>query len=368
MSFGRKEVMMRVISIANQKGGCGKTTTAINLSASLALKGQKVLLIDMDPQGHAGAGLNIKASEEKTTIYNVLCNFNDEKIGLDEATLQVAENFFLVPSNLTLSLLEQVLSMAEGRETRLRDAIEGSKQNYDYVVIDCPPSLGLLTFNSLMASMEVFIPIDMAFFSLLGTGKLLEIINMVRNKTGHLIRVKVIATMYDKRTNISGQILENLKDQFKDSIFSTVINSNVKLKEAAGFGKAIVDYDKLSQGYKDYMALAEEVVAEERIPGVLRAPKQKKVLSQAHKKKKQFTFRAPEASSVKLVGNFTNWKPANEYSMERNEDGTWTTTIALAPGEYQYRFIVDDVWVEDHNNPNLVDNPFGGKNSLIEVH
>jgi hypothetical protein len=258
--------------------------------------------------------------------------------------------------------------MAEGRETRLRDAIEGSEQIYDYILIDCPPSLGLLTFNSLMASMEVFIPIDMAFFSLLGTGKLLDIINMVRKKTGHLIRVKVIATMYDKRTKISGRILEDLKEQFEDSIFSTVINSNVTLKDAARLGKSIVAYEKRSQGYNDYMALVEEVLAEESIPGVLRAPKQKRDLSQPPKMKQQFALRAPDAKSVKIVGNFSNWKPASEYSMKRNEDGTWTTTIALAPGEYQYRFIVDDVWVEDRNNPNRVDNPFGGKNSLIEVH
>lgn len=359
---------MRVITIANQKGGCGKTTTAINLSASLALKKRKVLLIDMDPQGHAGAGLNIEAGEKNRTIYNVLCDSDDNKTTLDEVTLQVTENFFISPSNLTLSLLEQVLSMVEGRETKLKNAIERSQHTYDYIVIDCPPSLGLLTFNSLMASTEVFIPIDMGFFSLHGTGKLLEIINMIRKKTGHLIRVKVIATMYDKRTKIADRILKNLRARFDDSMFFTVIKSNVKLKEAASFGKSIVEYQKISQGYKDYMALAEEVVAEEGIPGILRASPQKRVLSQPIKTKKQFSFHAPEARSVKVVGNFTNWTPTSEYVMERNDDGTWTTTVDLSPGKYQYRFIVDDEWVEDHNNPNLVDNPFGGKNSLIEVH
>lgn len=336
--------------------------------ACLAIKGRKVLLVDMDPQGHSAMGLNIKTNELDKTVCEVLGYSEGEKITLDDVTLQVARNFYIAPSSLPLSTLEQYLSKTQGRETKLKEAIEGLHQTYDYIIIDCPPSLGLLTFNSLMASTEVFISIDMGFFSLHGTNRLLEIINLLRIKTGLGIRIKVIATKYDKRTRIANEILQNIKDHFEDSIFLTVINSNVKLKEAASFGKSIVDYEKRSHGYRDYMALAEEVVAEERIPGVVKPALQKRPLFEPSKIKKQFLFHAPKAKSVKIVGNFTNWIPTNDYLMERNEDGTWSKTIALAPGKYQYRFVVDDMWVADQSNPNTIDNPFGGKNSLIEVH
>ncbi len=259
---------MRIIAVANQKGGCGKTTTSINLSASLASQGRKVLLIDMDPQGHSGKGLNIETDETTPTIYNVFRNFEGQSITLDQVTRQIGENFHIAPSNLTLSIIEQVLSMAEGREIKLRQAIERSQQTYDYIVIDCPPSLGLLTFNSLMASKEVFIPIDMGFFSLHGTSRLLAIIDMVRNKTGHVIKAKFIATQYDKRTKISDEILNDIKNNFEGSMFTTVINSNVKLKEAARSRKSIIDYNKRCAGYRDYMSLAKEVIEQEVIPAV----------------------------------------------------------------------------------------------------
>lgn len=360
---------MRIISIANQKGGCGKTTTTINLSACLALKGKTVLLIDMDPQGHSSIGLNINPSGLDKTIFNVLGSGSEaEKTTLDDVILQVAANFNIAPSSLGLSALEQNLTMAQGRETRLKEAIGELYERYDYIIIDCPPSLGLLTFNSLMASTEIFISIDMGFFSLHGTGKLMEIIDMVHDKTGHELRVKAIGAMYDKRTRIAVEILQNIKDHFNDSMFSTVINTNTKLKEAASYGKSIVEYDKNSQGYRDYLALAEEVIAEEMIPGVVRPAQQKTPAPQLTSIKKQFFCHAPQAKSVTVVGTFSDWVPFAYHTMERDDKGGWSKTIALKPGTHQYKFIVDGEWIMDKNNPKTVKNEFGSENSLIEIH
>ena len=358
---------MRIISIANQKGGCGKTTTAINLSACLALRGRKVLLIDMDPQGHSGVGLDINTNELEKTIYDSLFTPEGDKTPLDDTIIQVTENFDIAPSNIGLSAFEQHLSMAPGRETRLMEAIGGLCLNYDYIMIDCPPSLGLLTFNSLMASTEAFIPIEMGFFSLHGTGKLLEIIDLVQNKTGHEIRVKVIATMCDRRTRLANEVLENIRNHFKGSMFKTVINSNVKLREAAGFGNSIVDYARKSRGYKDYLGLAEEVLEEEEILRDLWPVKEIGQLFQPTEIRKKFVLDAPEAKSVRIVGSFNNWSPTDDYLMERSEDGIWSKAITLPPGEYHYKFIVDDTWIEDKNNPNLAEDPFGGRNSVIEI-
>ncbi|MGB6011430.1 MAG: AAA family ATPase [Desulfobacterales bacterium] len=358
--------MVRIVSIANQKGGCGKTTSAINLSACLAHKGRKVLLIDMDPQGHSAIGLNININELKKTVLNTLCNTNDAKVVLNDVTIKVDDNFDIAPSNISLSTFEQHLSMVQGRETKLKEAIDGLYQIYDYIIIDCPPSLGLLTFNSLIASTEVIVPIEMSLFSLHGTSRLLEIVTLVREKTGHEIRIKVIATMYDKRTRISKEVLQDIKNHFKDSMFRTVVNTNVKLKEAASFGRSIVDYDRKAKGFSDYMALAKEVIAEEKVLGI-GLVKQTKPFPLATMVEKQFFYHAPKANRVKIVGTFNNWKPSEESLMERKKDGTWSKRIYLAPGTYQYRFLIDDVWVEDQNNFYQVDNAFGGKNSVVEI-
>lgn len=359
---------MRNISITNQKGGCGKTTTAINLSACLALKGRKVLLIDMDPQGHSGMGLNINTNELENTVYQTLFNSEVTLTPLDDVTVQVNEHFHIAPSNIGLSAFEQHLSKVPGRESRLKDAIEKLSQVYDYIIIDCPPSLGLLTFNSLMASTEVFIPIEMSFFSLHGTGRLLEIIELVRIKTGHDIRVKVIATMCDKRTRIANEVLTDIRNHFENSIFNTVIHSNVKLKEATGFGSSIVDYDKKSKGFRDYCELAEEVLFEEEsVLEDLGPATQQERSFQSTEVPKQFVFHAPEAKTVRIVGSFNDWRPTEDYLMERRKDGVWSKTVRLAPGEHQYKYIVDDTWIEDKHNPRVTNDPYGGRNSIIEI-
>jgi chromosome partitioning protein len=357
---------MRIISIANQKGGCGKTTSAINLSACLAHRGRKVLLIDMDPQGHSAIGLNINTSELEKTICDALYDSNGAKTVLNDVTIKIDDNFDIAPSNISLSALEQHLSKLPGRETKLKEAIDSLYQIYDYVIIDCPPSLGLLTFNSLIASTEVIVPIEMSLFSLHGISRLLKIIDLVREKTGHEVRTKVIATMYDNRTRISKEVLQDIQKHFRDSVFITVINTNVKLKEAASFGKSIVDYDQKAAGFRDYMALTKEVIAEEKRLAT-RPAKRKKALPTATMVEKQFIFAAPKASCVKIAGTFNNWNTSEESLMERKRDGTWSKSVYLAPGTYQYRFLIDDEWVADQNNSNQVNNPFGGKNSVIKI-
>jgi chromosome partitioning protein len=359
---------MKVISIANQKGGCGKTTTAINLSACLAFKGRKVLLIDMDPQAHSTMGLNININESENTICEALCEFEGKKVALSDVTVQISEGFDFVPANMYLSTFEQKLSMMPGREMRLKEAIEDLQPSYDYTLIDCPPNLGLLTFNSLMASEEVLIPIEMGFFSLHGTGQLLEIIDLVRGKTGHEIRVKALATMYDRRTRIAKEILQDIRDHFKDSTLKTVINLNVKLKEAASYGKSILDYDRKSQGYKDYLELADEVLGENQLLGYQQPVEQKAPSHISNHVNKEFVLNAPHAKSVKIAGSFNNWTPTNDYLMAQNEDGKWYKVLSLAPGEYQYKFVIDDItWVEDESNYKVEIDPYYGKNSVIEV-
>ena len=254
---------MRVIASANQKGGCGKTTTAINLSSSLSLKGQKVLLIDFDPQAHATMGLNVKPSDLEKTIYDVVTPKKNGFLGIEDILLPVKDNFDLAPSSLILSAFEQELSGLEGRENRLFQAIQPLKEQYDYIVIDCPPSIGHLSFNALRACEEVIIPIDMSLFSLRGVTKLIEITILLKEKIGHDVKSRALVTMYDRRTRYSRIVLEKVQAKFGKNVFDTVIRYNIRLRETADLGLPVGDYDKNAIGHKDYENLAEEVIRSE---------------------------------------------------------------------------------------------------------
>jgi len=251
---------MRIIASANQKGGCGKTTTAINLSYSLSLKGKRVLLIDFDPQAHATMGLNINPSDLQKSIYDVITPKDYKFLRIEDILVPIKDNFDLAPSGLILSAVEQELSGLEGRENRLSRAIQALKKQYDYIVIDCPPSIGHLCFNALRACEEVIIPIDMSLFSLRGVAKLLEMIILLKDKTGHDVKSRALITMYDRRTRYSRVVLEKVKTEFGDNVFETVIRYNIRLRETADCGMPVGDYDKNAIGHKDYENLAEEVI------------------------------------------------------------------------------------------------------------
>ncbi len=250
---------MRTIAIANQKGGCGKTTTAINLSSCLALKGHKVLLIDFDPQSHATMGLNIECDPEKN-IYHVIAPVPAGAIGLDDVIIPVKENFDIAPSDTRLCAVEQELACVEGREKRLLEAVERLEKPYDFVIIDCPPSIGHLCFNALRASSEAIIPIDMSLFSLRGVAKLTDMMVLIENASGHAIAPRALVTMFDARTRYSQEVLERVREKFEDKVFKTVIRYNIRLRETVDHGLPVGDYDKHAIGQKDYEALSEEVM------------------------------------------------------------------------------------------------------------
>jgi len=251
---------MRIIASANQKGGCGKTTTAINLSSSLSLRGKRVLLIDFDPQAHATLGLNVNPSDLEKTIYDVITPKKNWLWGIEDILLPVKDNFDLAPSSLILSAFEQELSGLERREGRLFQAIQPIKEKYDFIVIDCPPSIGHLSFNALRACDEVIIPIDMSLFSLRGVAKLIEMIALIKDKVGHDVKSRALITMYDRRTRYSRVVLEKVKAEFGDNVFDTVIRYNIRLRETADCGLPVGDYDKHAIGHADYENLAEEIV------------------------------------------------------------------------------------------------------------
>ena len=253
--------MGRVIAVANQKGGVGKSTTAINLSACLAEKEKKVRTIDMDPQGNTTSGLGVDKNNVENTLYELLLGEAETK---DTIVKDVVENVDLIPSNVNLSGAEIELIGVDEKEYILKKIIDKVRRKYDYIIIDCPPSLNMLTINALTAANSVLVPIQCEYYALEGLSQLIHTIDLVKDRLNKkLVMEGVVFTMYDARTNLSLQVVENVKDNLQQNIYKTIIPRNVRLAEAPSYGQPITLYDTKSAGAEAYRLLAEEVINRE---------------------------------------------------------------------------------------------------------
>ncbi|CAI3253335.1 ParA family protein [Enterococcus cecorum] len=254
--------MVRIISVANQKGGVGKTTTTVNLGASLAYLGKKVLLVDIDAQGNATSGVGIRKPDVKEDIYDILVN----EVDIKETILPTSrENLFIVPATLQLAGAEIELTSMMARESRLKLALDEIKDDYDYILIDCPPSLGHLTINAFTASDSILIPVQCEYYALEGLSQLLNTVRLVQKHFNPDLAIEgVLLTMFDARTNLGAEVVEEVRRYFQEKVYETVIPRNVRLSEAPSHGLSIIDYDIRSKGAEVYQALAKEVLAREK--------------------------------------------------------------------------------------------------------
>ncbi len=396
---------MRIIAIVNQKGGCGKTTVAINLSACLARQGRRTLLVDLDPQGHCGVGLAVPEDQIEGCLYNVF--MNEPPPDLSSITWQISERFDLAPSKSGLAHVEQEMATAPDRFERLARSLVSVSDAYDYCILDCPPSQGLLTGNALHAANEVIIPVDTGYFALHGLHRQVETVAKHREQTNRDLRIHILPNLYDVRTKHARETLAELRKKFGDMVFNTPINFNTKIREATSYGQPIAEYAPSSPGHRDFARLTNELIASESEESVRRTILQQadelaeradqllatsEVLfggnrtTEAEATPEQieqriqhiygvtqdehgvhFCVKAPGAQKVQIAADFNNWSPQTTELHRDGVEGVFETTVSLVPGHYRYRYVIDGRWMQDPHNDYVESNPYGELNSIVEV-
>lgn len=403
-----REKSMRIIAVINQKGGVGKTTISINLASAMSHRGHRTLLIDMDPQSHCAVGLAVPEEQIEHSMFDVLIGqARGEPLRINEILWKISDRFELAPSTIDLATFETQTTGLNKRENCLKDVLAPLREDFDYVIIDCPPSVGLLTFNALRASSDIIVPVEMGYFSLHGLSKQLETLNALSQQCPQPVNVMVLASMYDIRTKMAREILAELRKHFSERMFKTIVNFNTKLKEAASLGQPISEYDPASKGFKDFLSLADELVGtdtqlhkaelvntlQDRLKAIsasadellstikplettVEADKTKSTLEQkladfygVRQDKGLVIFSAlyPRAQTVQIAGDFNGWKPEATSLEKVGENGNWQIKLPLATGTYRYRLVVDGQWQQDPYNEMTEMNPFGEFNSVLNV-
>ncbi|MGQ9603975.1 MAG: AAA family ATPase [bacterium] len=356
--------MIRRIAIANQKGGCGKTTTAVSLAVCLKDRGYKVLVIDMDPQANATQCLCPDRDSFEFTVLEALIHTNRSPKDL---AVMIDPNLWIVPSGVVVNAAEQILAGEPAREARLKQALDRLHGGMDFVIIDSPPNIGLLTFNALLAANEVIIPVDPSLFSLQGVARILDAIELLRNINSHDISYRLLATMHDSRTKVSREVLTILNSRYRQHCFKTVIRNNVSVRESTGFGVPLTFY-RSSRGLMDYRSLTCEVLGED--------PTQKFLypieLTEFLMPRKigggvLFSYLDPNASEVSIQGDFNDWNSQGDALLDVDGRGLWQRVVAIRPGRYRYMFVVNGVETADPNNPNTENMEGKGLVSVIEI-
>jgi len=360
---------MNVIAITNQKGGCGKTTTAINLAFALGQKGKKALIIDLDPQSHCTMGMNMRRVEIENSSYALFIKGSDKAKDVTQLAISLDEKVDIIPSHIILSTVEQELKETDNGILILFRALMYNDLSYDYVLIDCPPNLGFLTFNAIRAANEILVPVETSIFSIMGVSKLISMIELIKLKLHHSPSIRGLVTMYDPLTEFSHKMLNKIKNMFKENMFKSVISYDVSIKEAQEKFLPIFKYNRDSEGARDYLNLAEEVINQEkeRLPDSLYKELQRILYSNVYAKEKLFNYYAPGAKEVYVVGDFNNWEIGEESRLARNETGIWEKRFYFVPGHYRYKYIVDGLCYEDPENPRKEPNPYGNHDSVFDV-
>ncbi len=361
---------MRILSVSNQKGGCGKTTTAINLAASLAHLGKRTLLIDLDPQAHATYGLGVRSEKTINSMYNVLTEQSEKKRKfIEDVLLPISDNLDLAPSHILLSTIEQELTNKDESVSRLYEALCSLSFPYEFVIIDCPPSLGFLTFNALRASDLVIVPVELSSFSLMGVDKLLSMIELIRVKLQHTPKVLALPTMVDMRTNLSKHMMKEISEAFGEHVFSSPIRQTVSVRESQMKGRPLIQQDPSSKGALDHLVLAQEVLAKVGVLGGQEfLPLPETLAEHGANFLHDFSLKIETAKEIYLVGDFNQWVASEQSRLWQKEAGVWQKRIFLGPGKHRYKFIVDGRWLTDPSNDHIEPNPYGGMDSVLEIH